>query len=157
MDAAYRWLGGSNWQVAFTLHADGTPVSLSEFTVYFPLGSFDTLSLQASPATWNSVVGQPDPGAVLESGFLDGLLPAPAPGLAAGQSQAGWVVNFSYLGAGQPGALHFDIVDPSDGVTVLSSGVTALVPEPSQHTLLVAGAVALGFLCSRRRTTGGAA
>jgi hypothetical protein len=148
IDAVYQWLGGTDWQVAFTLHADGTPASVSEFSVYFPETSFSTLTLQASPATWDSLVVQPDT-ALASAGYLDGLLPAPAPGLTAGQSQAGWLVKFSYLGAGQPGALNFDILD--ENFAVVASGQTAVVPEPSQYALLLVGAVALGLRRSRRR------
>ncbi|MEO6280376.1 PEP-CTERM sorting domain-containing protein [Roseateles sp.] len=148
IDAVYEWLGGTDWQVAFTLHADGTPASVSEFSVYFPEASFSTLTLQAAPATWDSLVVQPD-AALASPGYLDGLLPAPAPGLTAGQSQAGWLVKFSYLGAGQPGALNFDILDSN--FAVVASGQTAVVPEPAQYALLLAGALALGLWCSRRR------
>ena len=149
MDAVYQWLGGTDWQVAFTLHADGTPASVSEFSVYFPETNFATLTLQAAPATWDSLVVQPDT-ALPSAGYLDGLLPAPAPGLTAGQSQAGWVVKFSYLGAGQPGALNFDILDSN--FTVVASGQTTVVPEPAQYALLLAGALALGLWRSSRRT-----
>ncbi|RZL06807.1 MAG: PEP-CTERM sorting domain-containing protein [Rubrivivax sp.] len=148
MDAVYQWLGGTDWQVAFTLHADGTPASVSEFSVYFPETSFSALTLQASPAAWDSLVVQPDT-ALASAGYLDGLLPAPTPGLTAGQSQSGWVVRFSYLGAGQPGALNFDILD--ENFAVVASGVTAVVPEPAQYALLLAGALALGLRCARRR------
>jgi hypothetical protein len=148
LDANYQWLGGTDWQVAFTLHADGTPASVSEFTVYFPETSFSGLSLTGSPAAWDSLVAQPDT-AVPAAGFLDGLLPAPAAGLTAGQSQGGWLVKFTYLGTGAPGQLNFDIVDAS--FNVVASGQTALVPEPSQPALMLAGAVALGLWRWRRQ------
>lgn len=157
LDAAYQWLGGKDgneWQVTFTLHADGTPANLSEFTVWFPETSFGTLTLQAAPGTWDTLVAQPDPQA--GPGFLDGLVSSPATGLTAGQSQTGWVVSFNYLGAGQPGALNFDIVDPTDHVTSLASGQTAVVPEPASYALMLAGALALGLWCARRRTGGAA-
>ncbi len=153
LDAAYQWLGGTDWQVAFTLHADGTPASVSEFSVYFPETSFGTLMLQAAPATWDSLVVQPDT-ALSSAGYLDGLLPAPAPGLTAGQSQGGWVVKFNYLGAGQPGALHFDILDSN--FAVVASGQTAVVPEPASYALLLAGMAAIGLWNARRRQGGAA-
>ena len=153
IDAVYQWLSGTDWRVSFTLHADGTPPSVSEFSVYFPETSFGTLTLQAAPATWDSLVVQPDT-ALASAGYLDGLLPAPAPGLGAGQSQGGWVVKFSYLGAGQPGALNFDILDTN--FAVIGSGQTAVVPEPAPSALWLTGAVALGGWCWRRRAGGAA-
>jgi hypothetical protein len=147
IDASYEWLGGTDWQVAFTVHADGTPASLSEFSVYFPETSFSTLTLQASPGGWDSIVVQPETAPLASAGYLDGLVLSPAAGLGAGQSQGGWLVKFSYLGSGQPGALNFDILDAS--FAVVASGQTAVVPEPAPYALLLAGALLLG-LRSRR-------
>ena len=148
LNAEYLALGGSNWEVSFTLLADGTPASVSEFSIYVPETNFSSLVLQASPASWESLVVQPDT-ALPSAGYLDALLPAPAPELAAGQSQAGFVVKFSYLGSGTPGALHFDILDSS--FAVVGGGSTTLVPEPSSAALSLGGVFALGLWCWRRR------
>jgi hypothetical protein len=160
INAVYQPLGGSDWQVSFTLIADGAPASLSEFSVYFPETSFTSLSLLASPAPWDSLVVQPDT-ALPARGYLDGLLPDRSAGLTAGQSQGGFVVKFSYLGIGAPGALNFDILDAN--FVPVASGSTSLVPEPSRIALSLSGAFLLGLWCWRRReaaptrSTGGAA
>lgn len=146
IDATYQPLGGTDWQVAFTLHADGTPAEVSAFSIYFPETSFGTLTLQASPASWDSLVVQPDT-ALASPGYLDALLPAP--GLTAGQSQGGWVVRFNYLGAGTPGALNFDIHDAD--FNVIATGQTPVVPEPATVSMLLAGALALALWRARRR------
>jgi hypothetical protein len=136
VDADYQFLSGTNWQVALTLRADGTPPAISEFSVYFPETSFSAITLLSSPAGWDSLIIAPDL-ALPAAGFLDALLPSSVPGLSAGQQQGGWLVNFSFSGVGAPGPLTFDIVDAN--FNAVASGMTTVVPEPSVVSLLLAG------------------
>lgn len=144
--ATYTPLAGNTWLVGLSIENDGTIPSIGGFTVYFDEGLFDALLLQASPATWDSLLVQPDTS-IPDAGFLDALAIDPADELGVGQSIGGWTVQFSYLGNGRPGALSFDIVDGE--FNTLFSGLTAVVSpvsEPGTVSLLVAAALAAGGL-----------
>lgn len=140
--AAYTPLGGDHWSVQFVAINDGTPSTISGFTIYFPETEFTALTLNSNPATWDTLVVQPDLG-IPAAGFLDSLALLPGDELSLGQSIGGFEVAFTFLGQGAPGSLAFDIVDRS--FQVLFSGRTTApgvngVPEPTTPLLLVVAA-----------------
>lgn len=139
IDSTYTPLVGGQWSVDFNVLNDGSPAQIGEFTVYFAVGQFSGLSLGSSPATWSPLVIQPDPG-IPADGFFDGAVVGPVNALTLGQSQGGFIVNFTYLGQAQPGSLPFDIVDANFN-TVFSGYTTVLasnVPEPASLCLWLA-------------------
>jgi hypothetical protein len=148
--ATYKPLTGNQWVVDFTVTGDGSPSVINDFTVYFPDTSFAALSLVASPAAWDSLVVQPDT-ALHSAGFLDSL--ALGSGIANHASVGGFEVQFSYLGAGTPPALHFDINDAN--FHPVFSGVTAptitAVPEPEVAWLMLVGLGAIAGTRIRRQ------
>jgi len=140
-------LGGNSWQISITVLADGTPASLSGFTVFFPETDFSNLLVLGSPATWDSIVLQPDV-AIPAAGVFDSVMLDRSVGLTAGQSQGGFAVSFDYLGAGTPGSLHYEITD--ENFQLLASGQTAVVPEPATWAQLFGGLGLLALLARRR-------
>lgn len=137
--AQYTPLGGSDWTVSFTVRNDGTLPQIGGFTIYFPEGDFAALTLDAHPASWDTIVVEPDPG-LPAAGFLDAFAIDPADALDDGESVAGFQVAFTFQGRGQPGRLAYDIVDAD--FAVLESGFTLLagnppvVPEPATWWLV---------------------
>lgn len=144
INATYKPLSGNQWLVDFTVTGDGSPSVINDFTIYFPDASFASLSLALSPAGWDSLVVQPD--TTLHSpGFLDSL--ALGTGIGTGASVGVFEVKFSFLGAGTPGPLRFDINDAN--FHAIYSGLTTVtaVPEPEIAWLLLIG---LGAVAGRR-------
>lgn len=149
LTSQFTALGGQDWQFDFTLTNDDQAAGVSEFTVWFDRAVFTGLSVQASPAGWDSLVAQPDPS-LPAHGFFDSL--ALATPLALGATQGGFQVKVSTAGLAAPtGALVFDIVDPASGAT-LAGGMSlpSAVPEPSAAALALAGLAFLGGLAARR-------
>jgi hypothetical protein len=144
MTAQYSQPGGQ-WQVAFNILNDGTPAQVAHFSVFFDQASFSALSLGASPATWDSIVVQPDL-ALQAPGFLDSLALSPQSNLGIGQARGGFSVGFNFSGAGTPGSLRFQVLDES--FQVLFEGQTVTVPEPPAWLLAL-----LGLDVVRRRLT----
>lgn len=148
VDSTYTSLGGNQWSVAFTVTNTGEPAPVSEFTVYFAEGLFANLSVTGSPATWDSIVIQPD-GGLPADGFFDALVLDQADALDNGESQSGFSMTFDFLGTGAPGALPFDFLDAN--FTVIASGRTTLpdgggggtVPEPATWVLVILAGVLL--------------
>lgn len=143
--AEYRPLGANDWTVNFTVQNDGTLSSIGGFTIFFPEAEFSALSLIGAPATWDSLVVQPDLG-IPAAGFLDSFAIDVSDRLASGDSVGGFEIGFMFLGAGAPGRLAFDIVDSN--FQVVFSGFTAVsvVPEPPMAVFLVLG---LGLVLRR--------
>lgn len=144
INATYHPLSANQWAVDFTVTGDGSPAVINDFTIYFPDATFASLSLAASPAGWDSLVVQPD--TTLHSpGFLDSL--ALGAGIGNGASLGGFEVKFSFLGAGTPGPLRFDINDAD--FKAVYSGLTSVtaVPEVETAWLVLLG---LGALAGRR-------
>ncbi len=143
----YQNLAGNHWSSEFTVANDGTPVVLTGFTLYFAETRFTNLLLTGSPSTWDSLLIPPDL-AIPAPGFLDAFVLDPLDALQLGQSQGGFNFTFDYIGQGLPGAMSFDINDPS--YNVLFSGVSAdryvttnRVPEPGAGWLVL---IALGCI-----------
>ena len=146
IDTTLLDLGGSVWEATFSITND-LAVDINQFTVYFDVASYRSLGLGPTPTDWDAIVLQPDP-LLPDDGIYDAL--ALTAGLAPGTSLGGFTVQFLFLGAGAPGPLQFDIVDP-DTFDVLASGasVPTVVPLPAAAWLLVSGCWLLTF--SRRR------
>lgn len=139
-------LGGSNWRYDYAVANDTLGAALAEFTVWFALGQYSNLAVAASPADWDSLVVQPDPG-LPDAGFFDAL--ALDAGIAPGASRAGFAVSFTYLGAGTPGAQSFDVVNPST-FAKLETGTTSPVPLPGAGWLAAVAALAAASRARRR-------
>lgn len=141
-------LGGDQWRYDYAVTNDTLAAPLAWFTVFFPLGDYDSLgSLAATaPSGWDAFVAQPDP-LLPDDGFLD--VSTTGPGIAPGETLGGFSIDFRWLGAGTPGSQPFDFIglDPADP---LQSGMTTpraptSVPEPGTLPLLALGLLALGL------------
>lgn len=138
-------VGGNTWTAAFSITNDGAPPDFGSFTIYFDWTRASNLSLLASPATWDTIVIQPDAG-VPADGFLDALVLDPADALTAGQSLGGFEIAFDWAGASAP--LGFDFTINDANYNVVFSGVTQSeitpnsVPEPSTVLLGLTGLLA---------------
>jgi PEP-CTERM motif len=138
--ASFSQVSGASWTVDFAATNDGAPEVLSGLTVYFSESLFADLTLEASPATWDSIVVQPD-SALPSAGFLDTFAIDPGDALTLGQTQDGFRVGFTFQGSGVPSMLPFDIVDRDFNV-LLSGTTTAPIPEPGTALLLLLGLAA---------------
>lgn len=140
-------IADNKWSVEFNVVNDGSPAFITGLTVYFPQASFADLLLYRSPSGWDSLAISPDT-ALPAAGFFDTFVLDPLNGLGAGQSQGGFEIRFTYLGAGSPGAFAFDINDPA--YNVLFSGMTVAVPEPTSALMALFGLGAIGAYRARR-------
>ncbi len=148
-------IGGSTWRYDYSVTNDAQAAGLAEFTIWFALGLYDSLTLPTSPAGWDPLVIQPDP-LLPDDGFFDALALGPA--LALNETLGGFSVTFNWLGAGTPGSQAFDFIDPISFQT-LESGLTQRrvipdptpVPEPAIALLFAAGFAAVTFAVRRRR------
>jgi len=150
MTTSFVSLGGDTWSVDLAVYNDGAPAEVSGFTVYFADTLYADLLLTASPASWDSLVIQPDP-ALPSDGFLDSFMLDRTQPLTDGQSQGGFSVQFSYAGQGSPTSLRFEIVD--EAYNVLYAGYTipaSPVPEPGTFPLAAVGIGLAGWWTRRR-------
>jgi len=136
-------VGGGRWQYSYEVANIGLTSPIEEFTIWFDYGLYDNLAIETAGTladNWDEIALQPEP--VLED---DGAYDAKAlgPGIETGHTAGPFVVSFDWLGAGEPGAQLYDIVDPATLETI-ESGTT--IPEPA--TLLVLG---LGGLALRKK------
>jgi len=145
---AYRPFGANSWVADFTIRNDGTPPSFAGFTIDFPNAT--NLALLASPATWDSLVLQPDPS-IPAFGFLDSFVINPANMLAIGQSIGGFQVSFSYLAGAAPGPLPFVINSATFEPLFFGSTTVTRVPEPATALSLAFGLGLLGLRSVRAR------
>jgi opacity protein-like surface antigen len=147
----YSPLGGSQWSLAFTVKNTAEAVPVHQFTVYFDESLFSGLAVTGSPATWDSIVIQPDSG-LPAAGFFDALVLDSSGALGISEVETGFAVTFEYLGLGAPGSLPFDFLD--EAFNVIASGRTTLVgevPEPATW-LLMAFALVAALSCRRFRS-----
>jgi hypothetical protein len=136
-------ISGNTWRYEYVLANDTPGSTINEFTIFFHLGLYSTLSVLDSPAQWDSLVGQPDPN-IPDDGFLDAL--ALSSGLAVNHSISGFSVSFNWLGAGIPGSQTFNVVDPQTFAVLETEQAQSTVPEPNSASLLSLGL--LGLLLS---------
>lgn len=153
VNVSFTDLGGSQYLADIAVENDGSPASISGFTLYFDEARFTNLALTASPAAWDSLLIQPDLG-LPAAGFLDSFVIDPLTALSFGQTQGGFQVSFDYIGLGLPGSMAFDITDADFNVlfsgftiTVTSTPPGGQVPEPDVLWLAV---LALGCLAATR-------
>jgi hypothetical protein len=148
-------LGGTTWEYTYTVANDTLGFDIEEFTIWFDVGLYENLSATATPADWDPLTIEPDPG-IPDDGFYDAL--ALVAGIAPGDSLGGFSVSFDFLGAGTPGAQLFEIVDPftfdvlDDGRTESAAGGPGpgtAIPEPATAVLLGLGIA--GVLPLRRQ------
>jgi hypothetical protein len=144
-------VAGNTWQYDFTIGNDSLGVPIDEFTLFFDLGSFSNLVVTASPAGWDPLVAQPDPG-LPQDGFVDWL--ALLGGVAPGDTLSGFQLQVDFSGPAQPGAPLFTVVDPNTFDT-LDRGVTASnaapIPEPGTVALVLLAMLALAARALARR------
>lgn len=142
-------LTGNTWEVAYTITNDTLAQDIDEFTIFFDANLFQNLTVGNTPADWDPLVIQPDPG-LPDDGFYDAL--ALVAGIAPGATLSGFSVVFDFLGSGTPGAQPFDIVDPVT-FDALDSGTTqrAVVPVPAALWLFGSGLLGLAGANGRSR------
>lgn len=142
------YLVGNQWKYDYTITVPAGDPSVDEFTIFFGPTLYSNLAVAATPLGWDSLVIQPDVG-IPANGFFDAL--ALVFGITTGISQGGFAVSFDYLGAGNPGAQRFEIVDPytfstlQTGFTFAATPPTSTVPEPNALALML---LALALLLS---------
>jgi len=135
-------LGSGHWQYNYEVSNISLTAPIEEFTIWFDFGLYENLAIQTPnpPASnWSEIVIQPEP-VLQDDGFYDAL--ALDAGIGIGQTVSGFAVRFDWLGAGQPGAQFYEIIDP---VTFETIDLGWTIPEPA--TLLLFG---LGGIIFRR-------
>lgn len=145
VQAELQFLGGSSYQYNYSITNDDVAAGFDEISLYFDKTLYQNLSVNGSPADWDSLVLQPD-------AFLDGVFDSLAlvQPLGLGESVSGFAVGFDWLGGSSlPGSQAFDVLD-SGSLTVLQSGTSSVsaVPVPAALPMFVS---ALGVLALRRR------
>ena len=146
-------LGGTQWRYDYSVSNTTLAVPIEEFTLFFSVGQYAKLHDISTAPGWDVLLVQPDP-AIPASGYLDAL--ALAGGIVPGATTTGFSITFDYLGAGNPGAQPFSILDPVSFIE-LETGITqaTAVALPSTPWLLLAGVLAMA--CQRRRRLAAAA
>ncbi|OON63402.1 hypothetical protein B0920_08465 [Massilia sp. KIM] len=139
-----EFIGGTDWRYRYTATNDLPGEDVSEITIYFDRQFYSNLSIEATPVGWDTLVVQADPG-IPANGFFDAL--AMVDGIAPGKTAGGFVVRFTYLGQGAPGAQAFDVLDNEFNVIGTGSTLREMpgntVPEPHGLLLFLAGALTL--------------
>lgn len=146
-------VGGIAWTVDIKVTNDGTLPLVGDFTVYFDYGSASNLVLVSSPATWDTLVLQPDDG-LASAGYLDSLPLDAGNKLSSGQAISGYRVQFDWSAAVAPNSFVYTIND--DSFNALESGTTtatsAPIPEPASYALLAFGLLGISAFAQSRRT-----
>lgn len=143
--------GGGSYRYVYTVTNDGSlGGSLGGFDPFFdPSLILESSLIIATPPAlavqWSELILA---SGVLVPAAYDAL--ALSGGIPNGGSASGFAVDFTWIGAGTPGAQAFEIFDP-DTFAVLEAGFTTAVPEPNASHLLAMAVVALVLT---RRSTG---
>jgi hypothetical protein len=128
---------------------------LGEFSLDFNTALYGETTLRVASSTSTQSWAQQFLGSVLGSPVQFDAFQTQTDGLPQGQSQNGFAVEFTWLGAGKPGAQFFQVYDPIS-FDVLASGLTtaSAVPELpiSAMLLLGLGCVAGARQFSQRRS-----
>lgn len=148
---------GNTWEYTYTVTNDTLASDIELIDVFFTLGLYENLVPTVTPAGWDPLVFQPDPG-LPDDGIYD-VLALFVPGIAPGDTLGGFGVQFDFLGIGTPGDQYFDIVDPftfdsvDSGMTQASSTSPPMpVPEPSISWLIGVGLLG-GYLARKKAST----
>ena len=144
--------GGDLWQYEYFV--SGRVFDVDEgFAVFFAPSLYSALATgPSSPAGWDAIVQQPVP-VLASNGYYDALA------LTANPSLAGpFLVSFTWLGTGTPGAQPFEVYRldglvpvPFELGTTSAQDTATPVPEPSTLLLVSTGAVAARSLRRRRK------
>jgi hypothetical protein len=130
-------LGANTFKAIYTLEPTLAAASFNELTLYFDPRAITSLSLLSAPADWDTLVVQSDTQ-IPADGFFDAIFSPLDP---ASSSAA----TFSLTLHG-PVALpsRYELLNSST-MSVVQTGITAVVPEPSAWTLLTAGCLLLAL------------
>lgn len=127
----------SRYEYTYTIFNNSFGQPLSWFSIDFNGALYDEGSLliaSSNLSDWSEQVLASVPGLPAQYDAFK----ATGPGLIDGDSLTGFKVEFTWLGAGAPGAQAFTVWDPAT-FDVLTTGVTTPVPEPDSSWLLIAG------------------
>lgn len=141
-------LSGSLWRFEYVVNNLALSGSIAEITAYFDAAFYSNLTVVGSPLEWDSIVVAAD-SAIPTYGFFDAL--ALGNGILSAQSQAGFSVQFDFLGTGGPTSQPFELRDSS--FRLLAQGNTVAVtavPEPNVCALLISGLAGLAYVVKRR-------
>ena len=145
-------LGGTQWQLNFSITNDGSPASFEGVTLSFDRALFANLSDAVAPTGWDPLLFQPDAG-LLSDGAYDVLADA-GHLLAVGETASGFSLRFDFLGSVLPSAWSYDLyrLDAAGDAEILDSGRTveavAAVPLPATLALALLG---LALMAPARR------
>lgn len=147
LDLADTVPGQDRWQYTYAVSGFAFPQNHG-FSIFFDPAVYTALeSPPAVNADWDIIVLQPD---VLlpDEGLYDALALANDAGLT-----DPFVVTFTWLGTGSPGAQPFELYDAS--FQAIEQGITVPVPEPTTGILLLLGLTALCRTRTPHRTPRG--
>lgn len=152
--AESTWISGTQWSTSFVVAGEAGDPLIEEFSIYFAPGLYDSLSVVMAPAGWDAIVIQPDT-TIPADGFFDAL--ALGIGIAPGESLAGFVVSFQYLGSGMPPAQRFELIDPVT-FDIIGRGMTRapVVAVPSPGTVFLFSTAFVVLMVQQRRRWAGA-
>ncbi|MEM7468642.1 MAG: PEP-CTERM sorting domain-containing protein [Pseudomonadota bacterium] len=145
---AFTNVAGNTWQAEYEVNNNSLPDAIYEFTIWYEFNIYENISVVATPADWDPLVVQPDPG-LPDDGFFDAL--ALGAVLTPGASLGGFIVQFDLI-VGQMPSSHFyeaywdTFSNPDTGFTV--AAVTPPpnptgIPEPSSSLLFMLGCLGL--------------
>ena len=145
-------LGGGRFQYNYTVDNSAGADIIDNIQIFFALGDYENLEVTASPADWDPLVLQPDPG-LPDDGIFDAL--ALVAGIDPGAVLGGFSVAFDWLLGGTPGDQDFLLFDfdfnlIGEGTTMLADTPTP-VSEPAPAALLAVGLLLFGAAAWRRR------